>query len=38
MLQYIKRFTATLNRLYIKAQYKMISKGIDKFRKKHLTK
>ena len=35
MLQYIKRFTTTLNKLYIKVQYKLIHKEIDKFEKKY---
>ena len=35
MLHYIERLTATLHKLYIKVQFKMINKGINKFEKKY---
>ncbi len=35
MLQYIKGLAATLNKLYIKVQFKMINTRLERFEKKY---
>ena len=35
MIQYLKRLAATLNKLYIKVQYKLIKRDFDRVEKKY---